>query len=83
MTEPVPDATVTERTAWAIYADALELAASALVVAVAVGAVVGVMLGVLTERWVGFAVGAVVGPLAAALMLLDKSRAMRAYARKS
>ena len=83
MTEPISETTVTERNAWAIYADALELAASALVVAVAVGAVVGVMLGVLTERWVGFAVAGVVGPLAAALMLLEKSRAMRANAVKS
>jgi F0F1-type ATP synthase assembly protein I len=78
MSEPL-----SESTAWGIYADALELAASALVVAVAVGAFVGLMLGLLTERWVGFAVAGVVGPLAAALMLLEKSRAMRANAVKS
>jgi hypothetical protein len=54
-----------------------------MVMAVAVGAVVGVTLGLLNERWVGFAVAVAVGPLAAALMLLEKSRAMRARASMS
>jgi len=82
MTEPVSEAPCSERTAWTIYADALEVAATALVLAVVAGAVVGVTLGLLTERWVGFATAGVVGPLVGALTLLDKSRSMRAHANK-